>query len=607
MESGFDAVVAPAGDTLQHRGYTLMIPSGAIDAAAGVRLSSISRRRARGLTYERIDPEPLSIEISGARVIDTLHVLVPTLDVDADHSVVCAKVGGSWKPLRRTVVDDEHRRVDLAPETLGGGAESEDHYRTDLFQVEYEAIATNLRRLSLPRVGSVVLLIHGLGRRPGVWSTALVDSLHAGVGEVWVLDYDWKRGILAVAAEASARMESEFAARPVLILAHSTGGLVARAVVRAMGERDLDVRKVVFLGTPHFGLSAETIEQSSHGVFSSDVVLDPFAWEGVRDIEENSAVVAGLAQPLILDRPPEYMCVVGACLPQRALECEQSDGVVCRESADLSGGQSDGSHESAKVMRTKFVTESCDHAGLADYALRGWPSIRGFFGADPVAYELYVAGRPSGSFWNYGDMRVFRDKVLQRSWPHRLPGELALVVVDESVRTTTNSTLYGLIGGSYYTLHGDTLSHTYPPARDIYDATTDGRYIYGWQWQGYSLVRFDLDWTNPDTLFALNGDFYRRYMGITYDPDTRSVWISPYTPGWAMRNFTLDGRLLHLVQFGGYNGAGLAMDYADRTLWMYDLDDDVYVHFTREGKVIETWKGPNLTTIYGAEFYPAFE
>lgn len=586
------------GDSLAYNGYTVVFPAGSIDGPATVRLGPVSGRPERGLKYHAVMPPPVSIEIYGASLVGTIHVIVPTVGIDADRSVIALEEDGAWTPLQRTAVDAGHNRVDLSPT---------DARRANLFQVDYGTVTTNLRRLSGERPGNVVLLVHGLGNSPGVWSTALIDSLHADVGEVWALEYDWKRGILDVAAEASARMEGEFMGRPLLILAHSTGGLLARAIVRTAVDLDLNVHKVMFLGTPHFGLSAETVERSAYDVFSEDVVLDPYAWDGVRDVEKNSATIAHLSQPLILDHPPEYLCVVGYRLEQLAGECDQSDGVVCRESADLFGADADGLHESARVAHTRFVAENGSHATLIAYALRRWPSTRAFLGADPVTYELYVSARPDWDPSAYGKILVYRDRVLRRDWIHRLPGEGPLVVVDETVRTSSSTVMAEVTGGSYYTLLGDTISYTFPPSLDVYDATTDGRYIYAWMLTTRGLLRYDLLWSNPDTLFTLSRDLGSRYMGITYDPDTRSVWLSPWDRGGALANYSLDGELLKLVPAEGITGTALAMDYADRTLWLFDFSAGEYVQLSRQGEVLGTWTDPDLVNVFSAEFYPALE
>jgi pimeloyl-ACP methyl ester carboxylesterase len=61
--------------------------------------------------------------------------------------------------------------------------------------------------------------------------------------------YDWRLGLDELGAQLAARITAE--AQPVILVAHSMGGLVARMAVRMLPKRL--VRRLIMLGTPNAG------------------------------------------------------------------------------------------------------------------------------------------------------------------------------------------------------------------------------------------------------------------------------------------------------------------------------------------------------------------
>jgi triacylglycerol esterase/lipase EstA (alpha/beta hydrolase family) len=99
-----------------------------------------------------------------------------------------------------------------------------------------------------------VLLLHGYGCNSGYWAhlTPLLDAAritHATVDlEPVAGDID---GYVPLVERAVERLCADAGADKVAIVAHSMGGLVARAWMRACGTHK--VARVITLGTPHHG------------------------------------------------------------------------------------------------------------------------------------------------------------------------------------------------------------------------------------------------------------------------------------------------------------------------------------------------------------------
>lgn len=80
--------------------------------------------------------------------------------------------------------------------------------------------------------------------------------------DVTLYDYDWRRGVDELGATFAARLHAR-TQETVHLVAHSLGGLVARAALRAL--RTDKVARLVMLGTPHFGSFAPV--QALRGVY----------------------------------------------------------------------------------------------------------------------------------------------------------------------------------------------------------------------------------------------------------------------------------------------------------------------------------------------------
>jgi pimeloyl-ACP methyl ester carboxylesterase len=102
---------------------------------------------------------------------------------------------------------------------------------------------------------------------------ALKLRLEAAGFTTLIHSYDWRAGIAAAGAELAARIRQS-RAREVALVAHSMGGLLARAALNHAGTER--VRRVVTLGTPHRGtLAAVQALRATYPTVRRLAALDP--------------------------------------------------------------------------------------------------------------------------------------------------------------------------------------------------------------------------------------------------------------------------------------------------------------------------------------------
>jgi len=143
-----------------------------------------------------------------------------------------------------------------------------------------------------------------------------------------------------------------------------------------------------------------------------------------------------------------------------------------------------------------------------------------------------------------------------------LGGEYA-IALDASVRTLGNSPF---IPGSEYTygLVATGVKYAYPVNAHFYDGTQDGTHNYSVGMGTGRVFSFDTNWTNPQLLFSLN---VFGYLGITYDRFNNSLWLSKFSGGNRVADYTLGGVLISSFNTPFSSISSLAMD-VNGTLWM---------------------------------------
>lgn len=134
-----------------------------------------------------------------------------------------------------------------------------------LFRREFLALAGAVpRQLAYRTIGrdpppaaadAPVLLLHGVLCNAGVWRSMKQRLAAAGIGPVYTLSYGPPLASIDLFADQTATKVDAIltatGARQLSIVAHSMGGLVARAYLAKYGGAR--IRRVITIGTPHAG------------------------------------------------------------------------------------------------------------------------------------------------------------------------------------------------------------------------------------------------------------------------------------------------------------------------------------------------------------------
>lgn len=217
-----------------------------------------------------------------------------------------------------------------------------------------------------------------------------------------------------------------------------------------------------------------------------------------------------------------------------------------------------------------------------------------------------LAGTASELYLTAGDqMKLFvvQGSNVLRSWDEVNSEEYALAVLG-TVRTTVGATGFP---GHEYTLDGTYTGVTYAfpnlPGTAVYDGGSDGTYIYAWDSIQNRALRFDSNWNNPLALFSIGGSEFD-FLGITYEPQNNSLWIS----GWEkseVRDYSMTGLLLSSFAVSHNVNGALALDPATDTLWMGNQNAlGQFEEYSKAGVLLSTQYYPELSgmNILGAEF-----
>ena len=124
--------------------------------------------------------------------------------------------------------------------------------RHEVLWIDPDALAAGrLTELALPRGQRV----RPLGVQIFMYLKLKLSLERAGF-DVRFHAYDWRRDVLSLGRQLMQRLRADSRA-PVAIVAHSMGGLVARAALPR--DRDRQISRLIMLGTPNFGSFAAAL------------------------------------------------------------------------------------------------------------------------------------------------------------------------------------------------------------------------------------------------------------------------------------------------------------------------------------------------------------
>ena len=143
------------------------------------------------------------------------------------------------------------------------------------------------RRPFIIRAGQrPVILVHGYAANSGIWAPMMQYLIRRGVTNLFTIDLEPRFGdIDDYARQLAARVTricNTTRADKVVLVAHSMGGLVARAYIEQFGGAQR-VAKLICIGTPHHGA---VMARLAPGVNASQMRVGS-AWLGDMNRDEN--------------------------------------------------------------------------------------------------------------------------------------------------------------------------------------------------------------------------------------------------------------------------------------------------------------------------------
>jgi len=203
-----------------------------------------------------------------------------------------------------------------------------------------------------------VLLLHGVMCNAGVWHPLKRHLAARGIGPLYALSYGPPlASIESFAEQAAAKIDAILAAtggRQVTIVAHSMGGLVARAYLRRWGGAK--VRRLITIGTPHRG----------------SVLARVFPGRSLAQMRPRSAWLAGLGASAVESPPP----IVSLWSWHDSMVAPQTSSVLeDAENVALVGIAHNALLSDREVFRR--VAAEIERAGHDDHVIAASPRARG--------------------------------------------------------------------------------------------------------------------------------------------------------------------------------------------------------------------------------------
>jgi hypothetical protein len=157
--------------------------------------------------------------------------------------------------------------------------------------------------------------------------------------------------------------------------------------------------------------------------------------------------------------------------------------------------------------------------------------------------------------------------------------------------------------GGHYDLAGNYLGNDFN--NDGVDAMTDGttdgvQYNYGIRYYDGSVFRYDLNWDNPQQLFAVGSDF----GAITYDSSDGTLWVKNRNTNATVNHYDAAGNFLggfSLGANGNFTNWSLAYEEATDSLWCIGVGNDTIFQFDKSGNTLQQLNVGTSGNILGGE------
>ena len=346
--------VGPEGGVVDAGVIDLEVPEGALDGVALVSLTDVDPEVEEDLIGAfSIENYPVSLEIAGAALLDTAYILLPDFEGDPEFTTLGFKAGGEWQPLEYEQTP-EGIRVPVSPEDIdlrdrGYGGD----FVQALLHINEDPVLDDWGDYKPEE--PVILFVHGILSDSSTWDEEILEFVEDQYGDVWLLTYPWHKLMQLVDDEIIDLLTDRLGDRDIVIVAHSKGGVQSRVIMRQMEDHNLQIRKALFLATPHYGSLGVRIPIGE--VLAR--ALYPESWQliapliqglpGVLELLPGSPSLLLLNTPHNYEQSPHYKCVSGS-------SDGDSDGVVTLTSANIAHSSHEGRRESA-ILHTGFVTE----------------------------------------------------------------------------------------------------------------------------------------------------------------------------------------------------------------------------------------------------------
>lgn len=195
---------------------------------------------------------------------------------------------------------------------------------------------------------------------------------------------------------------------------------------------------------------------------------------------------------------------------------------------------------------------------------------------------------------------VVQGGAVVRSW---VGADVAMpIAVIDTVRTYG---MYSTNSGAEYLPDGTPTGVTYTyqgesnTGQNI-DGGTDGlEYIFLAAWNNGAIWRFDLDWKNPEVLFAVSGP-----TGVTYDSSTGNLWVISFN-NQNVTEYDMSGTVISSFSYSTSSAwmGCLAYEASTDTLWATDFSNGTMYQFSKTGSVLQSFVVPGIAGYaWGGEF-----